>query len=75
MNFSLNKKISGEESAEKAFFSKNDAELLKKLVLKMDKRQALSDPKKEHFDAMCDDLDEVFKNHGLDKTEADQLLY
>ena len=24
---------------------------------------------------MCDDLDELFKTHGMDKTEKDQLLY
>jgi hypothetical protein len=75
MNFSGAGKKYEEASVEKAFFSKNDAELLKKLVEKMDKRQVLNDPKKEQFDAMCDDLDELFKTHGMDKTEKDQLLY
>ena len=46
-----------EPSIEKAFFSKNDAELLKRLAAKMAKRDELKDAKKEHFDAVCDDLD------------------
>lgn len=57
MNFSKAGDKYNEPSMEKAFFSKNDADLLKKLVQKMEKRETLNDPKKEQFDAMCDDLD------------------
>lgn len=56
MSFNAGAKYT-DDSKEKAYFSKNDAELLKKLVQKMEKREILNDPKKEHFDAMCDDLD------------------
>ena len=74
MNFSAGDKYS-DDTKEKAYFSKNDKELLKKLVEKMEKREALGNAKKEQFDSICDDLDQVFADHGLDKTEKDQLLY
>ena len=60
---------------EKSYFSKNDAKLLKALVEKMEKRETLDDAKKELHDSICDDLDDIFTEHGLDKTESDQLLY
>jgi hypothetical protein len=60
---------------EKSYFSKNDAKLLKNLVLKMEKREKLDNSKKELHDAICDDLDDIFNEHGLDKTETHQLLY
>jgi hypothetical protein len=74
MNFNAGAKYT-DDAKEKAYFSKNDKDLLKKLVEKMEKREALGDAKKEQFDAMCDDLDDIFANHGMDKTEKDQLLY
>ena len=60
---------------EKSYFSKNDAKLLKKLVEKMDKRESLENAKKELHDSICDDLDDIFAEHKLDKTETHQLLY
>ena len=59
---------------EKAYFSKQDAKLLKNLVEKMEKRGELESDKKEQHDAVCDDLDAIFSSHGLDKSK-DSLLY
>lgn len=69
------KKFSEKERGdEKAYFSKQDAKLLARLVEKMEKRGELQNQKKEQHDAVCDDLDAIFENHGLDKGK-DGLLY
>ena len=60
---------------EKSYFSKNDAKLLANLVKKMEKREALANEKKELHDSICDDLDDIFADHKLDKAETHQLLY
>jgi len=64
-----------ERAEEKAYFSKQDAKLLKKLVEKMEKREELNNETKEKHDAICDDLNSLFENHGLDRAGKDQLLY
>lgn len=64
-----------ERGEEKAYFSKKDAKLLKALVEKMEKRDALKQEKAQQHSAVCDDLDHIFENHGLDKAGDAQLLY
>ena len=74
MSYSGNKFGEKEKAEEKAYFSKQDAKLLKNLVEKMEARGELNNEKKEMHDAVCDDLDAIFAAHGLSKTK-DGLLY
>ena len=64
-----------ERAEEKAYFSKQDAEALKKLVSKLEQRDKLKSPKHQEHDAVCDDLDAIFKSHGLHKDTEHKLLY
>ena len=74
MSYTGNKFGEKEKGEEKAYFSKQDAKLLKNLVEKMERRGELDNQKKEQHDAVCDDLDSIFASHGLDKSK-DSLLY
>ena len=67
MSYTGNKFQEKERGDEKAYFSKQDAKVLKALVEKMEKRGELDNHKKEEHDAVCDDLDAIFANHNLDK--------
>ena len=76
MSFASNNPLEDKgKGHEKSYFSKNDAKLLKALVEKMEKREKLENEKKELHDSICDDLDDIFAENNLDKTEEHQLLY
>ena len=62
-----------ERAEEKAYFSRQDAKALKKLVEKMEKRDELA--ASQEPDAVSDELNDLFENHGLDRAGKDQLLY
>ena len=64
-----------EVGEEKAYFSKQDAEVLKNLVKKLEDRDKLKTPKAKEHHSICEDLDAIFKSHGLDKAKDHQLLY
>ena len=64
-----------ERADEKAYFSKKDADLLKKLAAKLEAREELETDNMERHDAMCDDLCQIFEEHKLDKNGKHQLLY
>ena len=64
-----------ERAEEKAFFSKQDAAALKKLVEKLEQRDKLASNKAKQHDAVCDDLDAIFQAHGLKKDSDQKLLY
>lgn len=53
-----------ERGEEKNYFSKKDAELLRKLASKLDGDHT-QDP--ETVEAICHDLDRIFEHHNLDK--------
>ncbi len=64
-----------ERGEEKAYFSKADAKLLKKLAEKMAARDEVeSTPVQEHS-AQCDDLEQIFERHQMDKNGKDSLLW
>ena len=60
---------------EKAYFSKQDAALLKNLVKKMEAREAMPSAASQEHDTHCDDLKAIFARHGLNKDERDSLLW
>ena len=68
----LKEKEIGEE---KVYFSKQDANLLKNLMSKLEAREKLQTPKHKEHDAACDDLDAIFKSHGFCKNTDHKLLY
>ena len=64
-----------ERGEEKAYFSKSDAKLLKALAEKMAARdEHESDAVQEHS-ATCDDLEQIFARHNMDKNGKDSLLW
>ena len=60
---------------EKAYFSKQDSDILKNLVKKLEERDKLKTPKAKEHHSICEDLDAIFVAHSLDKGKDHQLLY
>ena len=60
---------------EKSYFSKQDAKLLKKLVEKMEARDAVEDAQAEEHCAVTDDLTAIFEQNNLQKDGKHSLLW